>query len=69
MWQALQAEATELGHEDQIADLTPSIEQLQTVLASEEPVGSAVRLVGGHWDFTMSNRRIFGVTALQGRVD
>jgi hypothetical protein len=68
-WEELQIEAAQLGKQDLLKDISPRVEQLQALLNSEEPVGSAVRLVDGHWDFIMSNRRIFGVTGLQGQVD
>jgi len=68
-WDELQLQAAELGKQDLLAEIAPRVEQLQALLNSEEPVGSAVKLVDGHWEFIMSNRRIFGVTGLQGQVD
>lgn len=68
-WEVLQAEAAQLGKQDILAEIGPRVEQLRALLNSEEPVGSAVKLVDGHWDFIMSTRRIFGVTGLQGQVD
>lgn len=68
-WEDLQVGAAQLGKQDMLADIAPRVEQLQALLNSEEPVGSAVKLVDGHWDFIMSNRRIFGVTGLEGQVD
>jgi len=55
--------------EEEIADLDGVMAQLEAVLASEQPIGSAVKLVDGSWSFTISPRRTFGVTGLQGAVE
>lgn len=49
--------------------LRNQMEQVKTRLASEEPVGSLVKLVQGKWIFETSTRKVFGVTGLQGQVD
>jgi hypothetical protein len=42
---------------------------IRAKLATEEPIGSQIKLVQGNWTFEASTRRIFGVTGLQGQVD
>jgi hypothetical protein len=47
-------------------------EQADTIiakLATEDPIGSQIKLVNGSWTYTVSTRRIFGMTGLQGKVD
>src|SRR5690606_36959952 len=68
VYEQMQATAASLGQEVQ-ADITAQAESLQGILASDAEVGSAVELVNGSWEFTMSPRRIFGVTGLQGEVN
>jgi hypothetical protein len=65
----MQEEAARLGQEAELADVARQVDTLKTVLASDGEVGSAIKLVDGSWHYTMSNRRIFGVTGLDGRVD
>lgn len=69
VYEDMQAEAARLGEQDRIADVAAQAETLQTLLNSEAEVGSAVVLVNGSWEFMMSNRRIFGVTGLDGEVN
>jgi hypothetical protein len=45
------------------------IELVRTTLASENPVGSQIKLVQGKWIFETSTRKVFGVTGLTGQVD
>lgn len=65
----LQAAIASQGQEAQFADVAAQAEALRTLLASDAEVGSAVVLVNGSWEFTMSNRRTFGVTGLDGEVN
>lgn len=56
-----------------LGDVPPAVRaQADTIiarLATEEPVGSQVKLVNGSWSFDVSTRRIFGMTGLNGQVD
>ncbi len=51
------------------ADLAAQAETIRTKLASEDPIGSQIKLVQGSWTYEVSTRRIFGFTGLQGQVD
>lgn len=64
-----EAAARLAGATGQIDPIRPAIVEMQTLLDSESEAGSVIKLVNGSWEFTMSNRRIFGVTGLQGSVD
>lgn len=69
VFEELQSAAAATGKSDSIANLSEQIQRVKELLASEEPVGSAVYLINGEWSYTMSPRRIFGVTGLEGQVD
>ncbi len=51
------------------AELAAQAETIRAKLATEEPIGSQVKLVDGSWTYEVSSRRIFGMTGLQGQVD
>ena len=51
------------------AELGTQAEAIRTKLATEEPIGSQIKLVQGSWTFETSTRRVFGMTGLQGQVD
>jgi hypothetical protein len=54
---------------DVIDGIRTQAEAIRTKLASEEPIGSQIKLVNGSWTFETSTRRVFGFTGLQGQVD
>ncbi|HWK53326.1 MAG TPA: energy transducer TonB, partial [Hyphomicrobiales bacterium] len=64
----LQQAAAQAGKDVVVTELQPQMDKVETLLASEEPVGSAIRLIDEEWSYTMSSRRTFGVTGLDGRV-
>jgi TonB family protein len=69
VYEMLKAAAPAAGKADVVESIAPQMKQVSDLLASEQPVGSAIKLVDGAWSFTMSPRRTFGVTALNGEVN
>jgi hypothetical protein len=57
------------GDKTLLADLQPKIDELKQALASDQQIGSVIKLVQGVWIYPLSNRRTVGVTGLQGKVD
>jgi hypothetical protein len=67
-------EALSIAEElEALGDVPPGLRaQADTIiakLATEEPIGSQIKLVNGSWAYDVSTRRTFGMTGLQGQVD
>jgi hypothetical protein len=68
VYEMLKAAAPAAGKADVVEALAAQMKQVSDLLASDQAVGSAIKLVDGEWSFTMSPRRTFGVTGLNGQV-
>jgi hypothetical protein len=51
------------------SEMRGQADAIRAKLATEEPIGSQIKLVQGSWIYEASTRRIFGFTGLQGQVD